>query len=331
MLQEHEYLRNVTARILSYGANIVLVHKSVSGIAEEMLREKGITLVLDVKLSILERLARCLQCDIISSIESNIGRPKLGVCDAFYRKTFTDQHGVMKTLMFFETRYSPRGCCIVLRGAPIQELNKIKKIASTMLFARYNWRHEIAFLMDEFAQAPTQKLFETPTQSPEKKPLDVIREEENNKSVKGTRPDSKIEVQRENVSEGDDPLRAEADEEVNPSPLQPVVVQKIYDDKFRTALSTTILSVSPNITFPLPYLETEQGRNCELRSRFPEELYYSKQWSTTPVRETVVELIENINSVQVRLSILTISILFLLYLHIFELNDPRMIIFSRSY
>jgi len=36
------------------------------------------------------------------------------------------------------------------------------------------------------------------------------------------------------------------------------------------------------LTFPLPYLETEQGRNCKLRKLFPAELYFSKLWSTTP-------------------------------------------------
>lgn len=296
LLQEHEYLRNMTARILSFGANIVVVHKSVAGIAQEMLREKGITLVLDVKLPILERLARCLQCDIISSIDSNIGRPKLGICDAFYRKTYADAFGTMKTLMFFETRYSPRGCCILLRGGPIHELHKIKKIASTMLFARYNWRLEMAFLLDEFAQPPpTKSSFDSPqTQSPDKLPA-IVEEDERAKL-------KKPEVQKvllENVQDGDDPLRASSPEEAEL--ILQLAVQRSYDNKFRSALSTTILSVSPNLAFPMPYLETEPGRNCALRVKFPEELYYSKQWSTTPVRETVVELIENPNTIQVKL------------------------------
>lgn len=93
LLQEKEYLRNVTARIMSFKPNVVLVHKNVAGIAQDMLRSKGITLVLDVKISVMERLARTLQCDIITSIESNITQPKLGNCDAFYIRNYDDENG----------------------------------------------------------------------------------------------------------------------------------------------------------------------------------------------------------------------------------------------
>jgi 1-phosphatidylinositol-3-phosphate 5-kinase len=93
LLQEKEYLRNVTSRILSLKPNVVLVHKNVAGIAQDMLRDSGITLVLDVKLAVMERLARCMQCDILTSINSNIGRPKLGNCERFYIKNFDDDHG----------------------------------------------------------------------------------------------------------------------------------------------------------------------------------------------------------------------------------------------
>ncbi|XP_033252827.1 putative 1-phosphatidylinositol 3-phosphate 5-kinase [Drosophila miranda] len=89
----------------------------------------------------------------------------------------------------------------------------------------------------------------------------------------------------ENVADFTDPLRStEADAlSTSPSHVLPVVealaVETRYDNRFRTALSSTLLSVSPFLTFPLPYLETEQGRNCRLRKLFPAELYFSKQWS----------------------------------------------------
>ena len=72
------------------------MHKTVSGIAQDMLRENGITLVLDVKMSVLERLARCLDCDILTSIDSNVRRPKLGTVDTFSVKNFTDENGMYK-------------------------------------------------------------------------------------------------------------------------------------------------------------------------------------------------------------------------------------------
>lgn len=135
ILQEKEYLRNVTSRILSYGPNVVVAHKDVAGIAQDMLREKGITLVLDVKLQIIERLSQCLECDIVTSIhlasiDSKIGIPKLGTCKKFYTKSFNDENGLSKTLMFFDIPYSQRGCSLLLRGGNNQELAKVKKVAS---------------------------------------------------------------------------------------------------------------------------------------------------------------------------------------------------------
>jgi 1-phosphatidylinositol-3-phosphate 5-kinase len=50
-------------------------------------------------------------------------------------------------------------------------------------------------------------------------------------------------------------------------------------NKFKKALEGTILSVSPYMKFSIPYLETEPGRNCVLRSFFPKELYYSAYFS----------------------------------------------------
>ncbi len=64
-------------------------------------------------------------------------------------------------------------------------------------------------------------------------------------------------------------------------------VQNLFDNKFRTSLSATILSTSPFINFPLPFLESEAGRKCFLRNYFPIELYYSKQWSDQPEKTVI--------------------------------------------
>lgn len=288
LLQENEYLRNVTTRILSLKPNVVLVHKNVSGIAQDMLRNHGITLVLDVKLTVLERLARCLQCDIVSSIDSNIGRPKLGICDLFYIKNFTDE--ICKTVMFFETASSPRGCCVLLRGGNNQELTRVKRVASTLLFARYNWRLELSYLLDEFACPPFPKpgIFDSKEQSP-CIDAELLNVEEEHKKMENIPKIKKIEdkiVNKENVKDFSDPLRSTTDENILESSEESIVVfQTPYDNRFRSALSSTILSISPFVVFPLPYLETELGRKCILRSHFPNELYYSKQWSEFEIND----------------------------------------------
>lgn len=301
LLQEHEYLTNVIGRIRSLNPNVVLVHKNVSGIAKDMLRNCRITLVVDVKLSVLKRLSRCLQCDIVTSIDSNIGRPKLGTCDKFYIKNFTNSVGLTKTLIFMETSKVPRGCSVLLRGGNLNELVRVKKVASFLLFARYNWRLEISFLLDEFACPPSPKpsIFDTKDYSPcdvigtaEKSValgealVDTDRElngrslDNRTKKLFERKSDDKL-MAKENVQDFSDPLRAT---DLSPSTLNKensveFAVEMPYDNRFRMALNSTILSISPFLQLPLPFLETEIGRKCILRSRFPNELYFSGQWA----------------------------------------------------
>lgn len=289
LLQEKEYLRNVCARIMNFEPNVVLVHKNVAGIAQDLLRSYGVTLVLDVKLSVMERLARTLQCDIVSSIESNITMPKLGYCNDFYIRNYT----CGKTLMFFEKLNSPRGYTCLLRGGSNAELTRAKKVALALLFARYNWRLEMSFLLDEFAQplSPKPPIFDSKESSPN---TENASEEqvELETQMRSKRPlcerkseDKFMAAVSENVSDFTDPLRSSQAEELASSPanlpVEALAVEMRYDNRFRNALSSTLLSVSPFLTFPLPYLETEQGRNCKLRKLFPAELYFSKLWSTT--------------------------------------------------
>lgn len=292
LLQEREYLTNVVGRIRSLNPNIIFVHKNVSGIAQEMLRNCNITLVIDVKLSVLKRLSRCLQCDIVSSIDSNIGRPKLGICEKFYIRTFSNSVGLVKTLMFVETPSNPRGCSVLLRGGNYNELVRVKRVAAFLLFARYNWRMEMSFLLNEFARPPSPKpnIFDSKDYSPSSETkqnsaasnLNSSNHEKNNHRAK--KQEKKIDeklVTKENVQDFSDPLRA-ADLTPNAFASESTVkfaVEQPCDNRFRTALNSTILSISPFAQFPLPYLETESGRKCALRCRFPNELYYSKQWS----------------------------------------------------
>lgn len=295
MLQEREYLTNVIGRIRSLNPNVIFVHKNVSGIAQDMLRKYKITLVVDVKLSVLKRLSRCLQCDIVASIDSNIGRPKLGVCEQFHIKNYSNSLGISKTLMIVETPSSPRGCSVLLRGGNFNELVRVKRVATFLLFARYNWRLEMSFLLDEFARPPSPKpsIFDSKDYSPcetigfaDTSSIETKNNEQQpdkqqrNKKLTEKKSEEKI-ILKKNVPDFSDPLRAA---ELSPSAYTgensvKFAVELPCDNRFRTALNSTILSISPFIQFPLPYLETEHGRKCALRCRFPNELYYSKQWS----------------------------------------------------
>lgn len=310
MMQEEEHLKNVTERIACLQPDVVLVHKNVARIAQDMLRRRGITLVLDVKMSVLERLARTFDCDVVTNIDSNIGRPRLGTCDAFRMRRFeAGDLGVEgKTLMCFEVGATPRNHCVLLRGGSETELAKVKRVASFLAYARYNWRFELSFLLDVFAMPPLPKedAFEealgsgrceavSPVQDGvrEKGPVKLLRTER-----RSDQQDTRS-LNIENVKDFSDPLRnVEAmtasvfDEEQ--LPVVTLEVETPFDNKFKAALTTSILSISPFMAFPLPYLETEMGRKCAIRRRFPKDMYFSKHWEAKGQQH--VERIKSVSS-----------------------------------
>ncbi|XP_012235504.1 putative 1-phosphatidylinositol 3-phosphate 5-kinase [Linepithema humile] len=159
MLQESEYLGHTVARITALGPDVVLVHRSVARLAQDKLRECGVTLVLNVKLSVLKRVARCTGANIVNTIDAHISaRYMLGTCKKFYLRNFPDERRGIKTLMYFEGCANPHlGATILLRGGSQTELKKVKNVTSMMIFAAYSWRLEKSFLMDEFAKPPSPK------------------------------------------------------------------------------------------------------------------------------------------------------------------------------
>ncbi|XP_044009254.1 1-phosphatidylinositol 3-phosphate 5-kinase isoform X2 [Aphidius gifuensis] len=158
MLQENEYLGHTVARITALGPDVVLVHKSVSRLAQDRFRQCGVTLVLNVKLSVLERVARCTGGTIVNTIDAHLAtRYKLGTCKKFYLRNFPNDKNGIKTFMYFENCANAHlGSTILLRGGTIAELKKVKKVTSTIIFSAYSWRLEKSFLMDEFAKPPSQ-------------------------------------------------------------------------------------------------------------------------------------------------------------------------------
>ncbi|KAL3284887.1 hypothetical protein HHI36_019023 [Cryptolaemus montrouzieri] len=301
IMQEHEYLRHVCARIVALRPDIVMVQRNVSRLAQDFLREKGITLVHNVKQNILERLASCLQADLVGSLDAHIGRPKLGICKRFYLKNFDIGKGCHKTLMFFEGLPLPHlGSSVLLRGATKSELSKVKRIMSFMLFSTYNWRLEKSFLMDEFAQPPDHKC-EFFDESKENSPtlddaqnndkLQKINEEVAKKDIKEKLLiDEKVQygsqtsneernLTVESVNDFSDPLHSTYKIEVSSTDQQALSVSELpFSNKFRKALDDTILCISPYIIFPIPYLETEVGKKCLIRKFFPPEIYHSQQF-----------------------------------------------------
>lgn len=59
LAQEQDDLRAAVERVASFSPDVVLVERGVARFAQELMLEKGIALVLNVKLPKLDRIARC--------------------------------------------------------------------------------------------------------------------------------------------------------------------------------------------------------------------------------------------------------------------------------
>ncbi|KAH0621683.1 hypothetical protein JD844_023255 [Phrynosoma platyrhinos] len=154
VLQEREFLKNYVQRIVDVRPTLVLVEKTVSRIAQDMLLEHGITLVINVKPHVLDRVSRMTQGDVLMSMDQLLTKPHLGTCHKFYIQVFQLPNNQTKTLMFFEGCPQHLGCTIKLRGASDYELARVKEILIFMICVAYHSQLEISFLMDEFAMPP---------------------------------------------------------------------------------------------------------------------------------------------------------------------------------
>ncbi|XP_043719109.1 1-phosphatidylinositol-3-phosphate 5-kinase FAB1B-like [Telopea speciosissima] len=166
--QEMDHLKMAVAKIDAHHPNVLLVEKSVSRFAQEYLLAKDISLVLNIKRPLLERIARCTGAQIVPSID-HLSSQKLGYCDTFHVEKLLEEHGsagqggkkLVKTLMFFEDCPKPLGCTILLKGANGNELKKVKHVVQYGIFAAYHLALETSFLADEGASLP-----ELPLKSP---------------------------------------------------------------------------------------------------------------------------------------------------------------------
>ncbi|KAL3644300.1 hypothetical protein CASFOL_012232 [Castilleja foliolosa] len=180
--QEMDHLKMAVAKISAHQPNILLVEKSVSRYAQEYLLDKNISLVLNIKRPLLERIARCTGAQIIPSID-NVSAPKLGCCDSFHVEKFLEDLGPAgqggkkstKTLMFFEGCPRPLGCTILLKGASGDELKKVKHVVHYGVFAAYHLALETSFLADEGASLPEFPLKSPLTVAMPSKPTSIDR------------------------------------------------------------------------------------------------------------------------------------------------------------
>ncbi|XP_056163414.1 putative 1-phosphatidylinositol-3-phosphate 5-kinase FAB1D isoform X3 [Syzygium oleosum] len=160
-MKQEDYLRPIVEMIGLCHPNVILVEKSVSRDIQESILAKGITLVFDMKLHRLERIARCTGSSIVST--DTMAIQKLKQCESFRIEKFVEEHAGFveggkkpsKTLMFLEGCPTRLGCTILLKGSHSDELKKIKSIVQCSVSVAYHLILETAFLVDQRAMFST--------------------------------------------------------------------------------------------------------------------------------------------------------------------------------
>ncbi|GAB2226655.1 hypothetical protein Drorol1_Dr00022473 [Drosera rotundifolia] len=159
--EEMNHIKVIVSKIEAHCPNVLLVEKSVSPYAQEYLLAKEISLVLNVKRPLLERIAQCTGALITPSVE-NLPKTRIGHCEFFrVEKVYEELEPVnqfhkkpLKSLMFFDGCPRRLGCTVLLKGSCREELKRVKRVVQYAVFAAYHLSLQTSFLADEGATLP---------------------------------------------------------------------------------------------------------------------------------------------------------------------------------
>eukprot|EP00736_Rhodelphis_marinus_P005679 Rmarinus@m.24058 len=175
--QETEYIRILVSKIAALQPDVVICQQSVNRLAQELLLRDNIAVVLNVKVGVMERIARSSAAVILGQTD-NIPSSAVGVCGMFDVKTFvcpTPQGeeerrlsidgGEVKavtpaaqptvdrriTMLYIAGCPRHRNGTITLRGSGDEELRSVKRVMRFALFAAYHLRCERSLLLNKWA------------------------------------------------------------------------------------------------------------------------------------------------------------------------------------
>ncbi|GJN17008.1 hypothetical protein PR202_gb04046 [Eleusine coracana subsp. coracana] len=163
MKQESEQLEKTLSDVIEkYHPDVMLVEKAVSRNTNEYIQKQGVTVVSDMNIHRLERIARCTGSQIMQLQDVHTKPNFIKQCESIRFEKFTEEHDItgedgrrtFKTYFFLEGFPKPLGCTILLKGATSEELKKIKRVLHFTVFAAYHLILETSFFAD-------QKLFTT--------------------------------------------------------------------------------------------------------------------------------------------------------------------------
>ncbi|KAI5864874.1 hypothetical protein GGS23DRAFT_467344 [Durotheca rogersii] len=270
--QEREYLKQLVNRIIALRPQLLLAEKSVAGLAMQFLSDAKIVVVCNVKPSVLTAVSRCLETEIISSIDmlalpSHQFQP--GRSPGYEVKTFVNEHipGRKKTYIFVSSSQEELGCTIALRGAPIPVLAKLKRITEFMVYVVYNLKLESCLMRDSFIQLPTSEELSGHSSQAMDESLGSLATKRSSTADDGQRSTSTTTQDTPNSQDShsapgiveESPSSAVSQEPLLPQPAhdsavpEDIPMPSFYSDMV-AKYETKILSVSPFVKFAQPYL-----------------------------------------------------------------------------
>lgn len=263
--QEREFLENLVSRIAALRPNLLLVEKSVSGLALELLEKANIATAYNVKPSVLEAVSRCTHTRIMTSMDKLVTTPAhTGHCGSFDLKTYVN-NSRRKTYMYISGCPKELGCTIVLRGADNGVLARVKRITEFMVYVVYNLKLETCLMRDEFAKIPTSDDM-TKKCPPSGEKSGAIKLMASNESATDQNNDIRSKS-TEKTQDGSSDLAVTADETEVPDD---VPMPTFYEDMVEKH-ETKILSASPCVKFEPPYL-LMRARELERRLAYLKRL-----------------------------------------------------------
>nr|GMD77994.1 putative 1-phosphatidylinositol-3-phosphate 5-kinase FAB1D [Ipomoea batatas] len=233
--QEKEGLKSFVEILEKYHPNVVLVEKAVSRDVQESILQKGITLVFDMKLHRLERVARCTGSPILSC--DTLAAQKLRQCDSFHFEKFIEEHAISreggrkpnKTLMFIEGCPTRLGCTILLMGSNNDELKRIKCVVRCAVVMAYHLILETSFLLDQRAMFSTISPTHLVTVSTNKQDSTSVGDgaeslSNNEDTVPDIHSTTDIAISDGLHAEGNHNLKSEVDSALSLEPYNPIIL-----------------------------------------------------------------------------------------------------------
>ncbi|ULT83416.1 hypothetical protein L3Y34_012567 [Caenorhabditis briggsae] len=146
IVQEEKFLEKQIDRIATKRASLILVEGGVSRIAAQLLNARGVKVAVNVKMSILQRVARATGADIVSNSDAQLVEQNLGCCPDFEQRNLFQEDGRIKTVMVFGDCQKEVGCTILLHGDDFKELVAVKRVVQFLITVVYSNYLEQSYL-----------------------------------------------------------------------------------------------------------------------------------------------------------------------------------------